>query len=103
MYKDAPELSTTLRRSSSEFDLAEEKTLLVNPDCPVRIMLEYIRKKCNLGVFTNFDLCDENGSLMGLFNMDTYAYATDLRYLSGERSSENTSQSTATPPLKKKK
>ncbi|XP_046974198.1 uncharacterized protein LOC124540543 [Vanessa cardui] len=75
-YKDAPELST-LRRSSSEVDLSVEKLLLVNPNCPVRIMLEYIRKKCRLGVFTHFDLCDENGILKGLFSMPTYVYATD--------------------------
>ncbi|KAI8437992.1 hypothetical protein MSG28_010650 [Choristoneura fumiferana] len=36
VYKDAPELSTSiLRRSSSEMDLSLEKTLLVNPNCPV--------------------------------------------------------------------
>ncbi|CAK1544371.1 unnamed protein product [Leptosia nina] len=75
-YKDTPELST-VRFRSSETDLSEEKTLLVNPDCPVRIMLEYIRKKCRLGIFTRFDLCDESGALKGLFNMPTYAYATD--------------------------
>ncbi|XP_022117627.1 uncharacterized protein LOC110994987 [Pieris rapae] len=40
-------------------------------------MLEYIRKKCRLGIFTQFDLCDESGALKGLFNMPTYAYATD--------------------------
>ncbi|CAH2102989.1 unnamed protein product [Euphydryas editha] len=74
-YKDAPELS--VRQRSSETDLSIEKTLLVNPNSPVRIMLEYIRKKCRLGTFTQFDLCDENGILKGLFNMPTYVYATD--------------------------
>ncbi|XP_030021113.2 uncharacterized protein LOC115440789 [Manduca sexta] len=76
-YKDAPELSN-LRRRSSEIDLSIEKTLLVNPNCPVRIMLEYIRKKCRLGIFTLFDLCDDTGTLKGLFNLPTYAYATDM-------------------------
>ncbi|XP_072947884.1 uncharacterized protein [Epargyreus clarus] len=75
-YKDAPELSN-FRRSSSEPDLSVEKMLLVNPNCPVRIMLEYIRKKCKLGIFSQFDLCDEAGGLMGLFNLPTYAYATE--------------------------
>ncbi|CAH2256781.1 jg10988 [Pararge aegeria aegeria] len=75
-YKDAPELST-IRRKSTDEDLSVEKTLLVNPQCPVRIMLEYIRKRCRLGTFTTFDLCDETGVLMGLFNMPTYVYATD--------------------------
>lgn len=74
-YKDAPELST--RRRSSETDLSVEKSLLVNPNCPVRIMLEYIRKNCRLGTFTQFDLCDDSGILKGLFNMPTYVYATD--------------------------
>lgn len=74
-YKDAPELSH--RRRSSEMDISVDKTLLVNPNCPVRIMLEYIRKKCRLGIFTQFDLCDESGALKGLFNLKTYAYATD--------------------------
>lgn len=78
MFKDAPELSATPRRNSSDIDLAVEKTLLVNPKCPVRIMLEYIRKKCRLGSFTTFDLCDESGYLKGLFSLPTYAYATDL-------------------------
>lgn len=73
-YKDAPELST---RRSSETDLSVEKSLLVNPNCPVRIMLEYIRKMCRLGTFTQFDLCDDSGILKGLFNMPTYVYATD--------------------------
>ncbi|XP_063357978.1 uncharacterized protein LOC134647554 [Cydia amplana] len=76
VYKDAPELSTVPRRPSNEPDPSQEKTLLVNPDCPVRIMLEYIRKQCKLGSFTAFDLCDESGRLLGLFNMETYAYAT---------------------------
>ncbi|XP_059058420.1 uncharacterized protein LOC131851875 [Achroia grisella] len=75
-YKDSPELSS-FRRTSTDADLSVEKTLLVNPNCPVRIMLEYIRKKCKLGIYTNFDLCDESGGLMGLFNLPSYAYATD--------------------------
>ncbi|CAG4989062.1 unnamed protein product [Colias eurytheme] len=75
-YKDSPELSSMHKRSS-ETDLSVEKTLLVNPNCPVRIMLEYIRKKCKFAIFTQFDLCDETGTLKGLFNMPTYAYATD--------------------------
>ncbi|CAG9796874.1 unnamed protein product [Diatraea saccharalis] len=75
VYKDAPELSH-IRRRSSEPDVSLEKTLLVNPICPVRIMLEYIRKKCRLGSFTQFDLCDESGVLLDLFNLPTYAYAT---------------------------
>ncbi|CAH0405578.1 unnamed protein product [Chilo suppressalis] len=75
LYKDAPELSH-IRRLSSEPDLSQEKILLVNPNCPVRIMLEYIRKKCRLGSFTQFDLCDESGVLLGLFNLPTYSYAT---------------------------
>ncbi|CAH0592124.1 unnamed protein product [Chrysodeixis includens] len=74
-YKDAPELSN--RRRSSELDISVDKTLLVNPDCPVRIMLEYIRKKCRLGIYTHFDLCDESGMLKGLFQLKTYEYATD--------------------------
>ncbi|XP_026746718.1 uncharacterized protein CXorf65-like [Trichoplusia ni] len=74
-YKDAPELSH--RRRSSELDISVDKTLLVNPDCPVRIMLEYIRKKCRLGIYTQFDLCDDTGALKGLFSLKTYAYATD--------------------------
>ncbi|XP_063394792.1 uncharacterized protein LOC134679821 [Cydia fagiglandana] len=77
VYKDAPELSPMSRRPSSEPDPSQEKTLLVNPDCPVRIMLEYIRKQCKLGSFTAFDLCDESGRLLGLFNLETYEYATD--------------------------
>ncbi|KAI8437993.1 hypothetical protein MSG28_010651 [Choristoneura fumiferana] len=40
-------------------------------------MLEYIRKKCKLGTFTSFDLCDDSGALMGLFQLKTYAYATE--------------------------
>ncbi|XP_045776275.1 uncharacterized protein LOC123874807 [Maniola jurtina] len=76
IYKDEPELST-YRRTSSEVDLSVEKILLVNPHCPVRIMLEYIRTTCRLGKFTKFDLCDESGVLMGLFSMPTYTYATD--------------------------
>ncbi|XP_013191953.1 uncharacterized protein CXorf65-like [Amyelois transitella] len=75
-YKDAPELSY-IRRRSSETDLAQEKVLLVNPNCPVRVMLEYIRKSCKLASFTVFDLCDETGCLMGLFSLPTYAYATE--------------------------
>lgn len=59
------------------YDTSVEKTLLVNPVCPVRIILEYIRKQCRLGIFTHFDLADDNGCLMGLFNLPTYAYATD--------------------------
>ncbi|KAL4713934.1 hypothetical protein ACJJTC_015588 [Scirpophaga incertulas] len=39
-------------------------------------MLEYIRRKCGFASFTQFDLCDESGALMGLFNLPTYAYAT---------------------------
>ncbi|XP_061708297.1 uncharacterized protein LOC133518633 isoform X2 [Cydia pomonella] len=77
VYKDAPELSTMSRRPSNEPDPSQEKTLLVNPDCPVRIMLEYIRKQCKLGSFTAFDLCDDSGCLLGLFTLETYAYATD--------------------------
>ncbi|XP_047036309.1 uncharacterized protein LOC124642021 [Helicoverpa zea] len=76
-YKDAPELSSLRARSSEAMDSSVEKTLLVNPNCPVRIMLEYIRKKCRLGKFTQFDLCDEGGVLKGLFSLQTYAYATD--------------------------
>lgn len=77
-YKDAPELSTFRRKSSSDaVDLSVEKTLLVNPKCPVRIILEYIRKRCRLGTFTTFDLCDDTGVLMGLFGLPTYVYATD--------------------------
>ncbi|OWR49024.1 hypothetical protein KGM_202225 [Danaus plexippus plexippus] len=76
IYKEAPELSAQ-RRRSSEPDPSIEKVLLVNPNCPVRIMLEYIRKRCRLGKFTEFDLCDETGHLMGLFDMPTYVYTTD--------------------------
>ncbi|XP_069360917.1 uncharacterized protein CXorf65 homolog [Maniola hyperantus] len=76
IYKDVPELST-YRRTSSEVDLSVEKTLLTNPNCPVRIILEYIRDTCRLGKFTKFDLCDETGVLMGLFSLPTYVYATD--------------------------
>lgn len=76
LYKDEPELSS--RRSSVDtVDTSVEKSLLVNPYCPVRIMLEYIRKKCRLGTFTQFDLCDESGVLKGLFSLNTYAYATE--------------------------
>uniref|UniRef100_A0A2A4JY97 Uncharacterized protein n=1 Tax=Heliothis virescens TaxID=7102 RepID=A0A2A4JY97_HELVI len=77
-YKDTPELSSLRVRSNTEaVDTSVEKILLVNPNCPVRIMLEYIRKKCRLGIFTQFDLCDESGILKGLFSLQTYAYATD--------------------------
>ncbi|CAB3239537.1 unnamed protein product [Arctia plantaginis] len=78
MYKDAPELSHYSRRSSSELDPSVEKTLLVNPNCQVRVMFEYIRKKCKLGTFTQFDLSEANGLLKGLFELDTFAYATNL-------------------------
>ncbi|KAH9631631.1 hypothetical protein HF086_006623 [Spodoptera exigua] len=77
IYKDPPELSPLYPRSSELPDTSVEKMLLVNPVCPVRIMLEYIRKHCRLGIFTQFDLTDQNGSLMGLFNLPTYAYATE--------------------------
>lgn len=71
IYKDIPELST-LRRKSTDVDLSVEKTVLLNPDCYVRVMLEYIRKTCNLGQYTHFDLCDENGVMKGLFSLPTY-------------------------------
>ncbi|KAF9420223.1 hypothetical protein HW555_003444 [Spodoptera exigua] len=77
IYKDPPELSPLYPRSSELPDTSVEKMILVNPVCPVRIMLEYIRKQCRLGIFTQFDLTDQNESLMGLFNLPTYAYATE--------------------------
>lgn len=76
-YKDDPELSA-FRRRSSDSDLSVEKSLLVNPICYVRVMLEYIRKACKLGSFTCFDLCDDSGVLKGLFSLPTYTYATDM-------------------------
>lgn len=77
-FKDPPELSLTPRRLSSEEDLSEEKMQLVNPNCPVRIMLEYIRKKCRLAEKTQFDLCDENGNMKKLFSLPTFASAMHL-------------------------
>ncbi|XP_022822119.1 uncharacterized protein LOC111353358 [Spodoptera litura] len=77
IYKDPPELSLIFPRGSEVIDSSVEKTLLVNPVCPVRIIIEYIRKHCRLGIFTQFDLADENGCLMRLFHQPTYAYVTD--------------------------
>ncbi|KAI5632864.1 putative interleukin 2 receptor, gamma chain domain-containing protein [Phthorimaea operculella] len=74
MYKDPPELST-FRRSFSFDDISQEKTLLVNPKCPVRVMLEFIRKQCKLAGQTYFDLCDDSGNLKGLFYFPTYSCA----------------------------
>nr|CAD7456946.1 unnamed protein product [Timema tahoe] len=51
----------------------KEKEILVNPNCPVRVMVDYIRSvmnESNLNQVTNtdfeIDLCDENGSLKNL-------------------------------------
>ncbi|XP_049876583.1 uncharacterized protein LOC126374153 [Pectinophora gossypiella] len=57
-------------------DICTEKTLLVNPNCPVRIMLEFIRKKCRLAITTQFDLCDESGVMKNLFSYPTFQYVT---------------------------
>ena len=71
-YKDAPELSA-LRRRSSDTDPSMEKTLVVNPKCPVRIMLEYIRKKCRLGkqIHTKFTMYPVH-SIVGKGNQGTW-------------------------------
>ncbi|CAG4950584.1 unnamed protein product [Parnassius apollo] len=74
---DEPELSN-IRRRSSETDLSTEQTLLVNPDCHVRVMLEYIRKKCRLGIYTHFDLCDETGALKELFSLPAHTNVANL-------------------------
>ncbi|XP_041974915.1 uncharacterized protein CXorf65 homolog [Aricia agestis] len=71
IYLDPPELS------SNRVEDSEERVLLVNPKCLVRIMLEYIRSRCNLGLYTWFDLCDESGAVMGLFDMPSYEYPTE--------------------------
>ncbi|XP_068626936.1 uncharacterized protein [Battus philenor] len=79
IYKDEPELSLMRRRSSEpEPDPSVEQTLLLNPDCHVRVMLEYIRKKCKLGIYTQFDLCDEEGFLKRLFTYAPYTNAADF-------------------------
>ncbi|XP_013176321.1 PREDICTED: uncharacterized protein LOC106124319 [Papilio xuthus] len=75
IYRDEPELSYSLvrkRSSESELDSSVEETLLLNPDCHVRVMLEYIRKKCKLGIYTHFDICDEDGVLKKLFSLPPY-------------------------------
>ncbi|CAH2049884.1 unnamed protein product, partial [Iphiclides podalirius] len=76
VYKDEPELST-MRRRSSETDLSTEETLLVNPDCHARVMLEYIRKRCKLGMYTQFDLCAEDGVLKRLFGLPPHTNVAD--------------------------
>ncbi|XP_026320118.1 uncharacterized protein LOC113230414 [Hyposmocoma kahamanoa] len=76
-YKDPPELSTSRSRLSDDEDLSIENVLLVNPNCYVRVMLEFIRKRCRLAATTVFDLCEESGNLKNLFSYPTYAYATD--------------------------
>lgn len=77
IYKEPAELSS-IRRTSTDFDNSVEKTLLVNPVCHVRVMLEYIRNVCNLGIYTIFDLCDDAGVLRGLFNLQPWEYSHSL-------------------------
>ncbi|KAJ2940727.1 hypothetical protein O0L34_g14838 [Tuta absoluta] len=74
VYKDPPELSG-FRRTSQVEVLTQEKTLLVNPKCPIRVMLEFIRKQCKLAAQTYFDLCDDSGVLKCLFGYPTYTCA----------------------------
>lgn len=76
-YKDPPELSSPRSRLSDDGDQTMENVLLVNPNCYVRVMLEFIRKKCRLAATTTFDLCEESGGLKNLFTYPTHAYATD--------------------------
>lgn len=76
-YKDPPELSTSRSLLSDDEDQSIENVLLVNPNCYVRVMLEFIRKKCRLTATTTYDLCEESGGLKNLFAYPTFAYATD--------------------------
>lgn len=76
-FKDPPELSSSRSRLSDDEDQAVENVLLVNPNCYVRVMLEFIRKQCRLATTTIFDLCEESGGVKNLFTYPTYAYATD--------------------------
>lgn len=76
-YKDPPELSSSRSRLSDDEDQAMENILLVNPNCYIRVMLEFIRKKCRLAATTTFDLCEESGFIKKLFTYPTHAYVTD--------------------------
>nr|CAD7447614.1 unnamed protein product [Timema bartmani] len=62
----------------------QEKEILVNPNCPVRVMVDYIRSvmnESNLNQVTNtdfeIDLCDENGSLKNLQEIPPWTNGID--------------------------
>lgn len=54
------------------------KTLTINPDCYVQILLEYVRNVIKFDQSVNFDFCDENGKLLKIYTLKECEYATKV-------------------------
>lgn len=61
----------------SDTVIGENKELLINPNCYIKILIEYIANQIDLA--TNcFDLCDENGQLKKIKTHPPNMYATNI-------------------------
>ncbi|XP_018320095.1 uncharacterized protein CXorf65 homolog isoform X2 [Agrilus planipennis] len=56
----------------------EHRTLYVNPNCRVQILLDYLYDVTGLEKKQAFDLCDVNGVLMNLRSLKEWDYATKV-------------------------
>ncbi|XP_026482577.1 uncharacterized protein CXorf65 homolog [Ctenocephalides felis] len=55
-----------------------EKSILVNPECPLGVFLEYIRTNVGLQKYDEFDLCPETGVLKNLNETSMFTNASTL-------------------------
>ncbi|XP_017769417.1 PREDICTED: uncharacterized protein CXorf65 homolog [Nicrophorus vespilloides] len=56
----------------------KNRLLMVNPDCYIQILLNYIYEETKLDANVLFDLCDENGELLGVHDLQPYESATKV-------------------------
>nr|CAH7741941.1 unnamed protein product [Callosobruchus chinensis] len=63
-----------------EDQLKENRILVVNPDCMVGVLLDYIfnEAKINKSIKHDFDLCTEKGKVLGLHSYPPETNASDM-------------------------
>ncbi|XP_044739874.1 uncharacterized protein LOC123301203 [Chrysoperla carnea] len=57
-----------------------ERDLMVNLNCPIRLLMEYVRVKANIPVEIDFDLFDEMGNLKHTFDAPVQKMASKILF-----------------------
>lgn len=62
------------QKDTSIYD--EIKELIVNPNCPTRILLDYVCEQLQIDKDAEMDFCDETGRLANIKTLKNWEYAT---------------------------